>query len=65
MSDLPTGYPLVDAQGRPLKLQPKVTYTLRVKNGYILGLRQDQRQVRLPNLLRDFPNTDPSKSHHR
>ncbi|WP_179394444.1 hypothetical protein [Lacticaseibacillus absianus] len=43
--------PLVDAQGRPLKMQLRVTYKLRVKNGYILGLRPDQHQVRLPNLL--------------
>ncbi|WP_225049067.1 hypothetical protein [Lacticaseibacillus kribbianus] len=59
MPDIKHGYPLVDAQGRPLKLQPKVTYTLRVKNGYILGLRQDQHQTKLPNLLADFPHTDP------
>ncbi|WP_125703837.1 hypothetical protein [Lacticaseibacillus daqingensis] len=43
--------PLYDGQGQPLKLKLKVTYKLRVKNGYILGLQPDQRQTRLPNLL--------------
>ncbi|WP_390405980.1 hypothetical protein [Lacticaseibacillus jixiensis] len=43
--------PVVDAFGRPTKLQPKITYKMRVKNGYILALRPHQRQHRLPNLV--------------
>lgn len=42
--------PVFDAQGHPLKLKPQITYKLRVKNGYILALRPDQHQTRLPNL---------------
>ncbi|KRK70930.1 hypothetical protein FD02_GL000111 [Lacticaseibacillus nasuensis JCM 17158] len=43
--------PMVDAFGRVTTLQPQVTYKLRVKNGYILVLRPNQEQYRLPNLL--------------
>lgn len=43
--------PVVDAFGRPTKLQPKITYKMRVKNGYILALRPHQHQHRLPNLV--------------
>ncbi|MFD1484599.1 hypothetical protein ACFQ5J_05085 [Lacticaseibacillus baoqingensis] len=43
--------PMFDAFGEPTILQPKITYKLRVKNGYILALRPDQHQRKLPNLL--------------
>ncbi|MFD1429058.1 hypothetical protein ACFQ5D_24080 [Paenibacillus farraposensis] len=46
-----TVLPVVDAEGNPLRLQSHITYKLRVKNGYILALRADQHQVRLPNLM--------------
>lgn len=46
-----TPLPLVDAFGRPTSLKPRVTYKMRVKNGYILVLRPDQHQHRLPNLM--------------
>ncbi|MCI1986833.1 MAG: hypothetical protein LKJ69_03145 [Lactobacillus sp.] len=44
--------PMFDAFGEPTNLQPKITYKLRVKNGYILALRPDQQQRKLPNLLK-------------
>lgn len=43
--------PMFDAFGQPTTLKPKITYKLRVKNGYILALLPDQHQRRLPNLL--------------
>ncbi|WP_164509925.1 hypothetical protein [Lacticaseibacillus porcinae] len=45
--------PMYDAFGKPTELKPKITYKLRVKNGYILALLPDQHQRRLPNLLVD------------
>ncbi|GEK07643.1 hypothetical protein J5F27_04995 [Schleiferilactobacillus harbinensis] len=43
--------PIVDYRGRPLNLQPYVTYTMHLKNGYIVALTADQRVERVPNLL--------------
>ncbi|MFD1392617.1 hypothetical protein ACFQ3L_03310 [Lacticaseibacillus jixianensis] len=51
MPDLKRPLPVFDAQGRPLRLKPKITYKLRVKNGYILALTSNQHQTRLPNLV--------------
>lgn len=59
MPDLKRPLPVFDAQGRPLRLKPKITYKLRVKNGYILALTSNQHQTRLPNLVR-FNN----QTHH-
>ncbi|MFD1440424.1 MULTISPECIES: hypothetical protein [Lacticaseibacillus] len=44
--------PVFDAEGRPLRLKPRITYKLRVKNGYILALTSNQHQTRLPNLVK-------------
>lgn len=52
MSETQRQLPMYDAFGRPTTLQPKITYKLRVKNGYILALLPDQHQRRLPNLLK-------------
>jgi hypothetical protein len=43
--------PIVDYRGRPLVLKPTVTYTMHLKNGYIVALTANQRVERLPNLL--------------
>ncbi|ERL64629.1 hypothetical protein [Schleiferilactobacillus shenzhenensis] len=43
--------PIVDYRGRPLTLKPHVTYTMHLKNGYIVALTADQRVERVPNLL--------------
>ncbi|MFD1671402.1 hypothetical protein ACFQ5M_04765 [Agrilactobacillus yilanensis] len=43
--------PIYDNRGKPLELAYHVTYTLRLKNGYILALKPGEHIVRMPNLL--------------
>lgn len=46
-------YRIYDFQGRPIKLESGVKYDLKLKNGYILALREGQRLERIPNLVPD------------
>lgn len=43
--------PIYDYRGKPLELAYHVTYTLRLKHGYILALKPGEHIVRIPNLL--------------
>lgn len=43
--------PIYDYRGKPLELAYHVTYTLKLKQGYILALRPGQHLVKIPNLL--------------
>lgn len=43
--------PIYDYRGKPLELAYHVTYTLKLKHGYILALKPGQHIVKIPNLL--------------
>ncbi|KRN29051.1 hypothetical protein IV38_GL001267 [Lactobacillus selangorensis] len=45
-------YQMYDYLGHPIQLQMGVKYKLRIKNGYILALRDGEVPMRVPNLLK-------------
>ncbi|GAF38747.1 hypothetical protein FC83_GL002013 [Agrilactobacillus composti DSM 18527 = JCM 14202] len=50
-----TELPIIDYRGKPIKLAYHVTYTMRLKNGYILALKPGEHLMRIPNLLATQP----------